>query len=115
MRAGRTRQGAVGAETIRAYGAGNHFAEQAAATSHQRSNSFIRAGTIGAFLADDTMLHEPVCVKVLHASLADHPEASERFNREIVLGRRISHKGVCRLHDIYADGELFYENGEPYP
>jgi putative ABC transport system ATP-binding protein len=39
-----------GAETIRAYGAGAHFAEHAAATSHQRSNSFIRAGTIGAFL-----------------------------------------------------------------
>ena len=58
------------------------------------------------FLADDTMLHEPVCVKVLHASLADHPEASERFNREIVLARRISHKGVCRLHDIYTDDSL---------
>lgn len=66
-------------------------------------------GSMGmVFLAEDTMLHEPVCVKVLHASLADHPEASERFNREIVLGRRISHKGVCRLHDIYADGELRY-------
>jgi putative ABC transport system ATP-binding protein len=39
-----------GAETIRAYGAGPYFAEHAAATSHQRSNSFIRAGVIGAFL-----------------------------------------------------------------
>lgn len=60
------------------------------------------------FLAEDTMLRQPVCVKVLHASLADHPEASERFNREIVLARRISHKGVCRLHDIYAEGDLRY-------
>lgn len=66
-------------------------------------------GSMGmVFLAEDTMLRQPVCVKVLHASLADQPEASERFNREIVLARRISHKGVCRLHDIYADGDLRY-------
>ena len=70
------------------------------------------------FLAEDTMLRHPVCVKVLHASLADHPEATERFNREIVLARRISHKGVCRLHDMHAEGELRYitmeyVDGEP--
>ncbi len=40
----------AGAETLRSYGAGEHYAEQVKAASHQRSNSFIRAGTIGAFL-----------------------------------------------------------------
>jgi putative ABC transport system ATP-binding protein len=39
-----------GAETIRAYGAGRHFATITDRSSHRRSNSFIRAGTIGAFL-----------------------------------------------------------------
>ena len=58
------------------------------------------------FLAEDTMLRTPICVKVLHPALADHPEATERFNREIVLARRISHRGVCRLHDIHQDGDL---------
>jgi ATP-binding cassette, subfamily B, bacterial len=39
-----------GAETLRAYDAGGFYAEQVAAASHDRSNSFIKAGTIGAFL-----------------------------------------------------------------
>jgi ATP-binding cassette, subfamily B, bacterial len=39
-----------GSETIRAYGAGDHYAARAKTTSHRRSSSFIRAGTFGAFL-----------------------------------------------------------------
>lgn len=76
-------------------------------------------GSMGmVFLAEDTMLRTPICVKVLHPALADHPEAAERFNREIVLARRISHRGVCRLHDIHQDGNLRfitmeYVEGQP--
>ena len=39
-----------GAETLRAYDAGDHYATITKQASHRRSNSFIRAGTIGAFL-----------------------------------------------------------------
>ena len=39
-----------GAETLRAYGAGDRYAGHVKKASHERSNSFIRAGTIGAFL-----------------------------------------------------------------
>ncbi len=39
-----------GAETLRAYGAGQRYAGVAKGASHRRSNSNIRAGTIGAFL-----------------------------------------------------------------
>jgi ATP-binding cassette subfamily B protein len=39
-----------GAETLRSYGAGDHYAQVTKQASHRRSNSFIRAGTIGAFL-----------------------------------------------------------------
>ena len=40
----------AGAETLRAYRAGPRYARRVKATSHERSKSFIRAGTIGAFL-----------------------------------------------------------------
>ena len=40
----------AGAETLRAYDAGDYSAQQVAKASHERSNSFIKAGTIGAFL-----------------------------------------------------------------
>lgn len=39
-----------GAETLRVYGAGERYATITKQHSHQRSNSFIKAGTIGAFL-----------------------------------------------------------------
>ncbi len=39
-----------GAETLRAYGAGERYADVAKAASKRRSKSFVRAGTIGAFL-----------------------------------------------------------------
>jgi ATP-binding cassette, subfamily B, bacterial len=39
-----------GSETLQAYGAGAHYAKLTKGSSHERSNSFIRANTIGAFL-----------------------------------------------------------------
>jgi ATP-binding cassette subfamily B protein len=39
-----------GSETLRAYGAGAHFAKLTKQSSHERSNAFIRANTIGAYL-----------------------------------------------------------------
>jgi ATP-binding cassette, subfamily B, bacterial len=39
-----------GSETLRAYGAGAHYAKVTKQSSHQRSNAFIRANTIGAYL-----------------------------------------------------------------
>ena len=39
-----------GAETLRAYDAGAYYTTKVKDVSHERSNSFIRAGTIGAFL-----------------------------------------------------------------
>ena len=40
----------AGAETLHSYGAGERYAQLTKDTSHERSNSFIKAGTIGAFL-----------------------------------------------------------------
>ena len=39
-----------GSETLQAYGAGPHFAKLTKQSSHERSNAFIRANTIGAYL-----------------------------------------------------------------
>ena len=39
-----------GAETLHAYGAGRHYAKVTKRSSHERSNAFIRANIIGAFL-----------------------------------------------------------------
>lgn len=60
------------------------------------------------FLARDTLLGQPVALKVLHAHLVENHEVRERFKREIVLTRRVSHPGVCRLHDVHEDDGLTF-------
>jgi serine/threonine-protein kinase len=66
-------------------------------------------GAMGAvYLAEDTLLKEQLCVKVLHPHLTRQPEAVARFHREIVLARRIAHKGVCRLFELHDEGGLRY-------
>lgn len=47
---GELAQFVAGAETLRAYDASARYAAQVERASHERSNRFIRAGTIGAFL-----------------------------------------------------------------
>ena len=58
------------------------------------------------FLAEDTALHQQVCLKTLHTQWMGNPEASRRFTREIVLARRVAHHGVCRVHDLHDEGGL---------
>lgn len=66
-------------------------------------------GAMGlVFLADDMVLKQQLCVKVLDPRLVDNPEAMERFHREIVLARRIAHRSVCRLHDLHQEGGLHF-------
>ncbi len=62
-------------------------------------------GAMGqVFLAEDTVLAQPVCLKLLHPQYLHQPEAVARFTRELVLARRIAHPGVCRLYDLHEDG-----------
>jgi eukaryotic-like serine/threonine-protein kinase len=60
------------------------------------------------YLATDTMLKHHVAVKILHESLAHEREVRERFKREILLTRRVSHPGVARIHDMHEDEGLTY-------
>ncbi|MFH1811934.1 MAG: protein kinase [Pseudomonadota bacterium] len=65
-------------------------------------------GGMGAvFLARDTLLDVPVALKVLNPSLAEG-EGLERFRREVLLARRVTHPGVCRLFDMHSDSGVFY-------
>jgi serine/threonine-protein kinase len=62
-------------------------------------------GAMGqVFLAEDTVLGQAVCLKLLHPHYLHHAEAVARFTRELVLARRISHPGVCRLYDLHEEG-----------
>src|SRR5437762_2932243 len=52
--------------------------------------------------AEDRALQTRVALKFIDPGLADHPAAQERFRREILLSRRITHRNVCRIFDLFS-------------
>lgn len=56
----------------------------------------------------DNKLKETVALKLIRPELALRPKTLDRFREEIRLARRITHKNVCRMHDIND------EQGTPY-
>ncbi|HEX9944097.1 MAG TPA: protein kinase [Thermoanaerobaculia bacterium] len=49
-----------------------------------------------------------VALKVLRPELADDSRLIERFRRELLLARQVSHRNVVRIHDIGHDGNLLF-------
>jgi tetratricopeptide (TPR) repeat protein len=55
------------------------------------------------YRAEDEQLGLAVAVKVLRPELAESRDLLERFKRELVLARQVSHPNVVRIHDIGHD------------
>ncbi|NIM91494.1 MAG: protein kinase [Candidatus Aminicenantes bacterium] len=56
----------------------------------------------------DKKINEEVALKLLKPEVAEKEKTIERFKNELKLARRITHKTVCRMHDIHEDaGNIF--------
>jgi eukaryotic-like serine/threonine-protein kinase len=65
---------------------------------------FLGRGGMGAvYRAYDRTLSEDVAIKVVRPGLLGTPDAQARFLSEVKLARRVSHPGVCRLHEFGDD------------
>jgi hypothetical protein len=69
------------------------------------------------YRADDLTLGQSVALKFLPESLAENPDAVNRFRSEVRIARQVSHPNVCRVHDVdEVDGQFFlsmeYVDGE---
>ena len=63
---------------------------------------FVARGGMGAvYEADDLVLHTRVALKVLERNLVADSAAMERFQREVLLARSVSHPNVCRVYEFY--------------
>ena len=60
------------------------------------------------YRAHDRLLDEQVAIMVLRPEVARDAEISRRFQSEIKLARRVSHKNVCRIHEYGEDQGLRY-------
>ncbi len=66
-----------------------------------------RGGMATVWLAEDRTRGERVALKVLHAHLADDPEARARLSREVRAASRIRHPSVLVAHELHElDGHL---------
>lgn len=64
-----------------------------------------RGGMGIVYRARDRETNETVAIKVLKPEIAARPELIERFRAELRLARKITHKNVCRTHDLHRFGE----------
>jgi len=74
------------------------------------------AGGMGkVFRAYDTKIKVEIALKILKPEIADDKKTIERFSNEIRLARDITHKNVCRMHDLNEDEGTQYITMEYVP
>jgi serine/threonine protein kinase/Tfp pilus assembly protein PilF len=63
---------------------------------------FLGAGGMGeVWEAFDEELRQAIAVKLIRGDIALDPKAVERFKREVLNARSVSHPNVCRVHDLF--------------
>jgi serine/threonine protein kinase/tetratricopeptide (TPR) repeat protein len=60
------------------------------------------------YRAFDKKIGEEVAIKLLHPEIALDERTIDRFRNEIKLARRITHKNVCRLHELHEEGKTLF-------
>src|SRR5262245_54561844 len=66
-----------------------------------RISRFIAAGGMGeVYQAEDLVLGIEVALKAIRPEVAARASVMERFRREALLARRVTHPNVCRIFDL---------------
>ena len=60
------------------------------------------------YRAIDTKLEEEVALKLIKPEIAAERRAVERFRNEIRVARKITHRNVCRTHDLHEVGKTLF-------
>ena len=63
----------------------------------------------------DTDVEEKVALKLLNPQTAGDEKTIERFRNELKLARQISHRNVCRMHDLGREEGTYYITMEYVP
>ncbi len=86
---------------------GRRLASGAILAGRYRVEELIGVGGMGmVYRVRDRQLDLDVALKVLRPEYSSEAKIVERFRRELVLARQVSHRNVVRIHDIGADGDL---------
>jgi tetratricopeptide (TPR) repeat protein/tRNA A-37 threonylcarbamoyl transferase component Bud32 len=63
-----------------------------------------RGGMGQVYEALDLELKERVALKTIRPELACDEKVVDRFRREVHLARKVTHRNVCRIHDVFLEG-----------
>ncbi len=115
LEANRTTNGLFDAPTVAAHGLlGAKESAHSFSTGDLIANRFdilrfLNRGGMGeVYEAWDLELKERVALKTIRPEIAQSPDTLERFKREVKQARGVSHRNVCRVH------ELFCHEPNPY-
>ena len=62
---------------------------------------YIAEGGMGTvYEAEDLTLNDRIALKTIRPEITTDPRGVERFKREILLGKRVTHPNVCRIYDL---------------
>jgi eukaryotic-like serine/threonine-protein kinase len=67
-----------------------------------------RGGMGRVYKVVDLEVHGKVALKLIRPEIALDPVAIDRFRQELTIARGISHKNVCRTHDLGRDGTTYF-------
>jgi len=74
------------------------------------------AGGMGrVYRAYDKEVGEEIALKILHPEIVLGERTVDRFRNEIKLARRITHRNVCRMHELHQDGKQLFITMEYVP
>lgn len=92
---------------------GRRIAPGTLVAGRYRIVALVGAGGMGiVYKAHDEELGVDVALKVLRSDRRTDPQFVERFRRELILARQVSHRNVVRIHDIgESDGLRFLTMG----
>ncbi len=65
-----------------------------------------RGGMGVVYQAEQTMMDRQVAVKVISKALLEHPDALERFHREVRAAAKLTHPNIVIAHDAERVGDL---------
>ena len=74
-----------------------------------RIEKLLGSGGMGeVYLAFDERVEDRVALKTIARLLAPSPAIRKRFAAEVQSARRVTHPNVCRIHELFEDGETVF-------
>jgi len=67
-----------------------------------------RGGMGAVYRAEDKKINEEVALKLINPQIASDRKIIARFSQELKIARKISHRNVCRMHDLGESGGVHF-------